>query len=75
MKCISEWERMITGNLYNPSSKEIDVLHTRGMRRCDRFNRIALWRKKAKQNALETLIPSVKGNNLSVFAPFSANTA
>lgn len=70
MQSISEWERMITGKLYNPSNKDIDVPHTRRLRRCDRFNRIALWRKKAKQNALETLIPSAKGNNLSVFAPF-----
>lgn len=70
MNYTNEWERMITGKLYNPANKDIDVLHTRGMRRCDRFNRIALWRKKAKQNALEALIPSAKGNNLSVFAPF-----
>ena len=46
MKYISDWERMITGKLYNSSSKDIDVPHTRGLRRCDRFNRIALWRKK-----------------------------
>lgn len=70
MQSISERERMITGKLYNPSNKDIDAPHTRGLRRCDRFNRIALWRKKAKQNALETLILSAKGNNLSVFAPF-----
>lgn len=50
MQSISEWERMITGKLYNPSNKDIDVPHTRGLRRCDRFNRIALWRKKAKQS-------------------------
>lgn len=38
MQSISEWERMITGKLYNPSNKDIDAPHTRGLRRCDRFN-------------------------------------
>lgn len=70
MKGISEWDRMIAGRLYNPSNKDIDRLHARGMRRCDRFNRIALWRKKAKQRALEMLIPSAKGSGLAVFSPF-----
>ena len=70
MKGISEWDRMIAGRLYNPSNKDIERLHTRGMRRCNRFNRIALWRKKAKQRALEMLIPSAKGSGLAVFFPF-----
>ena len=38
--------------------------------RCVRFTRIALWRTKSKQRALERLIPSAKGKNFEAFAPF-----
>ena len=67
---ISEWERMISGRLYSPADPEIAKRHRTGMLRCDRFNRIALWRTKAKQRALERLIPSAKGKNFEAFAPF-----
>lgn len=67
---ISEWERMISGRLYSPADPEIAKRHRAGMCRCDRFNRIALWRTKAKQRALERLIPSAKGKNFEAFAPF-----
>ena len=40
------------------------------MWRCDRFNKISAWRTKAKQRALENLIPSAKGKGLGIFAPF-----
>ena len=68
-KKISDWERMVAGKLYNPSSKDIEKQHTEGMRRCDRFNKISVRRAKAKQRALEALIPSAKGKELGVFAP------
>ena len=67
---ISEWERMISGRLYSPADPEIAKRHRAGMIRCDRFNRIPLWRGKAKQRALERLIPSAKGKNFEAFAPF-----
>ncbi len=69
-RTLSEWERMISGRLYTPTDPEIAKRHRTGMRRCDRFNRIALWRTKAKQRALERLIPSAKGRNFEAFAPF-----
>lgn len=61
---------MIAGKLYNSSSKDIEKQHNDGMYRCDRFNKIPVRRTKAKQRALEKLIPSAKGNYLGVFAPF-----
>ena len=67
---ISDWDRMVAGRLYNSSSKDIEKQHTAGMRRCDRFNRIPLWRARAKQRALERLIPSAKGKGFAAFAPF-----
>ncbi len=67
---ISDWDRMIAGKLYNSSSKDIEKQHNDGMYRCDRFNKISVRRTKAKQRALENLIPSAKGNYLCVFAPF-----
>lgn len=48
----SEWERMVSGRLYTPTDPEIAKRHREGMIRCDRFNRISLWRTKAKQRAL-----------------------
>lgn len=61
---ITDWDRMVEGKLYNAASKDIEKQHIRGMVRCDRFNRIPVWRAKAKQRALEKLIPSAKGNSL-----------
>lgn len=69
-KKISDWDRMIEGKLYNASSKDIAMKHARGLVLCDRFNRIPVWRAKTKQRTLEKLIPSAKGKNLGVFAPF-----
>lgn len=66
----AEWARMVSGRLYDPADQEIAKRHRTGLLRCDRFNRIALWRAKAKQRALERLIPSAKGKNFEVFAPF-----
>lgn len=67
---IREWARMVSGRLYTPTDPEIAKRHRAGMIRCDRFNRIAQWRTKAKQRALERLIPSAKGKNFEAFAPF-----
>lgn len=67
---ISDWDRMVSGKLYNSSSPDIEKQHIRGMSLCDKFNRIPLKRAKAKQRTLEKLIPSSKGKSLGVFAPF-----
>lgn len=67
---ISDWDRMVTGKLYNSSSKDIEEQHKRGLIRCDTFNRIPVARAEEKQAALEKLIPSAKGKELGVFAPF-----
>lgn len=69
-KKISDRERMISGKLYNPASADVAELHARGLIACDTFNRIPVKKAKAKQKALEKLIPSAKGQNLAVFAPF-----
>lgn len=67
---MNDWERMISGRLYNPTSREIERRHEWGMAACERFNRISLRRKRAKRRALERLIPSAVGKDLTVFAPF-----
>lgn len=66
---MNEFEKMVSGKLYNADSKDLVKPHTRGLVRCDRFNRIPLWCHRAKQRALEKLIPSAKGKGLYVFAP------
>ena len=70
MKGINDWDRMVSGKLYNAASKDLYKRHALGMMRCDRFNRIAMWRVLSKQRALTKLIPSSKGKDLFVFAPF-----
>ena len=67
---ISDWERMVSGKLYNSASKDIEKQHTRGLTLCDKFNRIPVRQAKRKQRTLEKLIPSAHGNGLAVFAPF-----
>lgn len=67
---INDWDRMIAGKLYNSSSKDIEKQHRDGLCNCDRFNKIPVKRTKAKQRALEKLIPSAKGKDFCVFAPF-----
>lgn len=47
-RTIGEWERMVSGRLYNPADPEVAKRHRAGMLRCDRFNRLPLWRAKAK---------------------------
>ena len=67
---MTEWERMTSGRLYNPSKKEIDVPHSRYMELCDRFNRTPLSKRRKKKKLLERLIPSSKGKGLGLFSPF-----
>lgn len=67
---ISDWDRMVEGKLYNSASKDIEKQHLDGMALCHRFNRIPVRRVKAKQRALEKLVPSSKGKGFGVFAPF-----
>ena len=66
---INDWDRMVAGKLYNAGSKDIFKQHALGLIRCQRFNKIAVWRFKTKQRALERLIPSAKGKDFAVFAP------
>lgn len=67
---MTEWNRMTTGRLYNPSDRSIATMHRKGFCRCERFNRISVRWPRAKQRALERLIPSAKGKGLEVFSPF-----
>lgn len=67
---INEWERMVAGKLYNSSSKDLFKKHAFGLMRCERYNKIAWWRILTKQHALTKLIPSSRGKELVVFAPF-----
>lgn len=69
-KRVNDWDRMVSGKLYNSSSPDIEKQHIRGMSLCDKFNRIPLKRAKAKERTLEKLIPSSKGKYLGIFAPF-----
>ena len=65
----NEFEKMKEGKLYNAAHRDLVIPHAKGLMRCDRYNRIALWRVLSKKIALQRLIPSSKGKNLAVFSP------
>ena len=67
---LSDWDRMVAGKLYNPSGDGIAKPHARGLRGCDRFNRIPVRFAGARRRALNRLIPSAKGKSLDVFGNF-----
>lgn len=67
---VNDWQRMISNKLYNANSKDIEKQHRFGLVNCDKFNRIPVSKARKKQKILEKLIPSAKGNNLTIFAPF-----
>ena len=66
---MNEWERMISGRLYNPSKEEVAARHKRGMTLCDRFNKAPFGSRK-QERLLKELIPSSTGKALGLFAPF-----
>ncbi len=65
----NEYEKMIGGKLYNPTDKELDKIHMRGLKLCHRYNQISIGRSNAKKKTLTKLIPSSKGKNLCVYSP------
>ncbi|MBQ7739835.1 MAG: sugar O-acetyltransferase [Eubacterium sp.] len=69
-KSANEFDKMVAGKLYNAASRDLIKPHTRGMVLCDMFNRTPLWLYTRKQRLLKKLIPSSKGKELTVFAPF-----
>ena len=50
---VSDWDRMVSGKLYNAASADIAKHHARGLILCDKFNRIPVWQVKRKQRTLE----------------------
>jgi len=68
---ISEWDRMVAGKLYNSVNKDIFKRHALGLTRCDRFNKIALWRFSVH---LKSLYRLQRVKSLQFLHRFTANT-
>lgn len=67
---MNEFEKMISGRLYNPADPQLDAYHLQRMALCQQLNQTSLL-DQAKVNQLkEELIPSAKGQNLGLFLPF-----
>lgn len=66
----SDWDKMVSGKLYNSSSKDIFWQHAKGMWLCQKFNKCSILNQARKTRLQTKLIPSSKGNNLYIFAPF-----
>lgn len=67
---MNNWDKMVSGRLYNAASKEVDDLHRKGLINCEKFNRISIKRPNSKRRMLEKLIPSSKDSGITIFSPF-----
>lgn len=67
---MNDWERMIAGRLYNADDPVLGKRHFRDMALCDQLNRTPLKKTKKREKLLQKLIPSSKGQFLTIFTPF-----
>lgn len=51
---INDWDKMISRKLYNPASFDVEKRHNRGMKLCDKFNRIPYGRKRKNNKHLKS---------------------
>lgn len=65
-----EWKKMISGKLYNSTSKDIFWQHARGMLLCQKLNKCSLLNALRKNRLQAKLIPSSNGKGLYIFTPF-----
>lgn len=65
-----EWDKMISGKLYNSTHKDIFMQHAKGLYLCQKLNKCSLLNPLKKDWIQTKLIPSSKGNNLYIFTPF-----
>nr|WP_278772575.1 maltose acetyltransferase domain-containing protein [Limosilactobacillus mucosae] len=67
---MNEFEKMISGRLYNASDAKLGVYHMERMALCQRLNQTLITDQAAIEHLKEELIPSAKGNDLGIFLPF-----
>lgn len=65
-----EWQRMISGKLYNSASKDIFWQHAKGMLLTQKLNKCPIWNIPRQKRLINKLIPSSKGKNICIFTPF-----
>lgn len=65
-----EWQRMISGKLYNSTSKDIFWQHARGMYLTQKLNKCPVWNVPRQKRLINKLIPSSKGKPVWIFSPF-----
>ena len=65
-----EWQRMISGKLYNSTSKDIFWQHARGMCLTQKLNKCPVWNAPRQKRLINKLIPSSKGKSVWIFTPF-----
>ena len=67
---MNEFEKMRNGLLYNASHEDLKKAHLKGLNGSFKFNKIPFNKSKKREKALNKLIPSSKGKNFGIFAPF-----
>ena len=65
-----EWQKMVSGKLYNSASKDIFWQHAKGMYLVQRLNRCPIWNVTKQRRLINKLIPSSKGKSAWMFTPF-----
>ncbi len=65
-----EWQRMISGKLYNSASKDIFWQHAKGMLLTQKLNKCPVWNAPRQKRLINKLIPSSKGKSVWMFTPF-----
>lgn len=65
-----EWQRMISGKLYNSVSKDIFWQHARGLYLTQKLNKCPVWNVPRQKRLINKLIPSSKGKSVWMFTPF-----
>ena len=69
-KKLTEYDKMLSGNLFNPGDKSFlfALLKSEWLQR--RLNRTPLWLQKRRERTFCKLVGSIDGNPYNIFSPF-----
>lgn len=65
-----DMQRMIGGRLYNCTDKSIMAKHVLALRRCEKYNRSAIWNVPKRNRIIKKLIPN-HGENFFIMTRFN----
>lgn len=66
----NDYEKMISGKLYNPIAKDVSTKHIKALWLCERYNKTSIINVFWKNHLLNKLIPSAKNKGVMIISPF-----